>query len=150
MGGAIRAPRVKDVPVDTKRIEFTERLEPETRVEEDTDDETDDEELNTFTHMGGRLSGKGAAHDPPDVVMSVSKSLQAFPELQATYLSGRVPRPRKFEDEFGHAEPMHAMPRQDAGASVIDFGGSLPAVTHSVDGYLVAHNHHFPHEFHLY
>ena len=148
LGGAIRQPRLKDVPVDVKRIEYTNPLEPEGGRFDDYDTDSD-EELGTLTHMGGRLSGRGAAYDPPHVAQSVLTSLQSYPEIQAAYLSGRVSNPRRFEDQYGHAEPMHALPRSDAGATTIDYGGSLPGVWGSIDGYLHAHSGHFPHEFHL-
>ena len=147
LGGAIRNPKTRDVPVDVKRIEMTQHLQPE--VEEPEYETDSDEELGTLVHMGGRLSGRGAAYDPPDVAQSVLKSLAPYPEIAGAYLSGRVSQPRVFEDEYGHAEPMHALPSRDAGATVIDYGGSLAGISHSVDGMLHAHNSHFPHEFHL-
>ena len=150
LGGAIRNPRKEDVSVDVRRIEMTEALQPEDqRYYDDDDTDTEDEEAAAYSHYGGRLSGKGMAHDPPDVASAVMKTFAGHPEILATYVQGRVPRPMKFEDRYGNSEPMHEYARRDAGATIVDYGGSIPAVTHSVNGYLTAHNHHFPHEFHI-
>ena len=150
MGGAIREPRLADIPVDVRRVEMTAALHQETPAAEyDTDTESEDEEAATYSHLGGQLSGRGMAYDPPHVAQAIMKSFAGHPEILSAYVQGRVPRPRRFEDEYGASEPMRAHARTDAGASIIDYGGSLPAVTHSENGYLTAHNHFFPHEFHI-
>ena len=149
LGGAIRKPKTKDVAVDVKRIQMSEPLiEPEGQYDEDSDS-TDDEEAAAYSHFGGRLSGRGLAYDPPDVAQAVMKSLSGHPELMHTYVQGRVPAPRRYEDHYGNSESMRPYASRDAGASIIDYGGSLAAITHYVDGYLVAHDPHFPHEFHI-
>ena len=148
LGGAIRNPRIKDVPVDVKRIEYTEALAPEGGPLDDYDTDSD-EELGVFTHMGGRLSGRGAAYDPPHVAQSVLTSLQAYPEIASTYLAGRVTNPRRYQDVYGHDELGPKLPRTDARATMIDYGGSLPGIWGSVDGYLHSHHGQAPQEFHL-
>ena len=144
-GGAIRKPGLRETPVDVRRIETTERLMPEGGLYDDDDDtDTEDEEAGAYSHFGGRLSGLGLAHDPPDVAQAMIKTLQGHPEILATYVSGRVPAPPP-----RRRDGLQEFARRDAGATVVDFGGSVNALTHSVDGYLVAHDSSFVHEFHI-
>ena len=144
-GGSIRKPSLAETPVDVRRIETTERLMPEGGVyDDDTDTDTEDEETGAYSHFGGRLSGLGLAYDPPDVGKAMIKTLQGHPEILATYVSGRVPGLPP-----ARRDGLQQFARRDAGATVIDFGGSVNALTHSVDGYLVAHDSNFVHEFHI-
>ena len=144
-GGAIRKPGLRETPVDVRRIETTERLMPQGGLYDDDDDtDTEDEEAGAYSHFGGRLSGLGMAYDPPDVANAMIKTLQGHPEILATYVSGRVPNPPP-----ARRDGLQRFARRDAGATVIDFGGSVNALTHSVDGYLVAHDSDFVHEFHI-
>lgn len=93
-GGAIRKPGLRETPVDVRRIETTERLMPQGGLyDDDEDTDTEDEEAGAYSHFGGRLSGLGMAYDPPDVAKAMIKTLQGHPEILATYVSGRVPRP---------------------------------------------------------
>ena len=144
-GGAIRKPGLRETPVDVRRIETTERLMPQGGLyDDDEDTDTEDEEAGAYSHFGGRLSGLGMAHDPPDVAKAMIKTLQGHPEILATYVSGRVPKPPP-----ARRDGLQRFARRDAGATVVDFGGSVNALTHSVDGYLVAHDSDFVHEFHI-
>ena len=112
--------------------------------EEDTDTDTEDEEAGAYTHLGGRLSGRGLAYDPPDVAQAMIKTFQGYPELLHTYTTGRVANPgRRAVDGFQRFAAV------DAGASVIDYGGSMEGISHVENGFLTAHDSAFPHEFHI-
>ena len=118
--------------------------------EDDTDDEPDeellvDEEAGAYSHYGGALSGLGAAYDPPDVAKAMMKTFAQYPEILHTYIQGRVPNPPQ---KVRHLTE-HSHARRDAGASIVDYGGSLRAISHSENGYLVSHDSRFPNEFHI-
>lgn len=147
MGGAIRNPRGKETVTDVRRIEMSERLMPEDeryQYEEETDTDTSDEEAGAYTHFGGRLSGRGMAYDDPDVAQSMIKTFQGYPEILHAYTSGRVANPRMSE-----MDGFQRFARRDAGASVIDYGGSIAGISHSENGQLTAHDASFPSEFHI-
>ena len=109
---------------------------------DDTDEELFDEESGAYSHMGGRLSGKGMAYDPPDVAQTMIKSFQNHPEILSTYVSGRVAnRPSRPLQTFVPASGAAT------GFAVVDYGGSMNGISHSVNGHLVYHNDEFPHEF---
>ena len=116
---------------------------------DDDDDDEDallvDEEAGAYSHYGGTLSGLGAAHDPPDVVRAMMKTFAQHPEVLHTYIQGRVPNPPQHVPHL----TKHVNARRGAGASIVDYGGSLRGITHSENGYLVSHDHRFPHEFHI-
>ena len=84
------------------------------------------------------------AYDPPDVAATMIKSFQNHPEILSTYIQGRVAnRP---------APPLQrevSVPQSATDFAVIDYGGSMSAISHSVNGYLVSHDDSFPHEFHI-
>ena len=142
-GGAIRNPRVKPTVTDVRRIETQHRLRPEYE-DYDTDSDTDDEEAGAYSHLGGSLSGLGMAYDPPHVAQAMIKSFQAYPEILGAYTQGRVSNPPRAQYD-GFQE----FASRDSGASVIDYGGSIDGLTHSENGYLVAHDSSSPHEFHI-
>ena len=141
-GGAIRKPGVKPTVTDVRRIEMENRLMTEYDTETDTD--TEDEEAGAYSHLGGQLSGLGMAYDPPHVAQSIIKSFQAYPEILAAYTQGRVSNPPS-----ARYDAFQEFAARDSGASVIDYGGSVDGLTHSENGYLVAHDSSFPHEFHI-
>ena len=142
-GGAIRNARSKPTVTDVRRIQMSERLMPEGIPQEDTDTDSEDEETGAYTHYGGRLSGRGMAYDDPEVAQAMIKTFQGFPEILHAYTSGRVSNPP------GQYDGLQRFSSRDAGASVIDYGGSLPGITHSENGSLMAHDASFPHEFHI-
>ena len=142
-GGAIRKPGVKPTVTDVRRIEMQNRLRPEYE-DYDTDTDTEDEEAGAYSHLGGQLSGLGMAYDPPHVAQAMIKSFQSYPEILAAYTQGRVSNPPRAQYD-GFQE----FASRDSGASVIDYGGSIDGLTHSENGYLVAHDSSFPHEFHI-
>ena len=143
-GGAIRAPKGKETVTDVRRIEMQERLMPEYERDDDTDTDDDDEETGAYSHYGGRLSGRGMAYDDPDVAQAMIKTFQGYPEILHTYTSGRVANPPTRQ-----LDGLQSFASRDAGASVIDYGGSLPGYSHSEDGYLTYYDSAFPHEFHI-
>ena len=142
-GGAIRNPKGKETVTDVRRIEMQERLMPEYEKYEDEDTDSD-EEAGAYSHYGGRLSGRGMAYDDPDVAQAMIKTFQGYPEILHTYTSGRVANPPQRQ-----IDGLQQFASRDAGASVIDYGGSLPGYSHSEDGYLTYHDSAFPHEFHI-
>ena len=143
-GGAIRNPKAKETVTDVRRIEMSEGLMPEYDVGYETDTDSEDEETGAYSHLGGRLSGRGMAYDDPDVAQAMIKTFQGYPELLHTYTSGRVANP-----PGTRLDGFQRFAAQDAGASVIDYGGSMPGISHVENGYLTAHDSAFPHEFHI-
>ena len=138
------------VPVVTHGIkeiihdDMAERM----RQDEDDDDEDEkyyDEESGAYAHYGGSLSGLGLAHDPPDVARAMIRTFAQHPEVLHTYIQGRVPTPPQLVPHL----TQHVHARRDAGASVVDYGGSMNAISHSENGYLMSHDARFPHEFHI-
>ena len=151
-GGAIQDPTAVPVAVDTRYMDrdYNEDLQERVMHGEDYDSEEEytDEEVGAFSHYGGSLSGYGAAHDHPETARAVLRTLQGYPEAMNTYLSGSVPNrkvrvPHLTDNAYREAG-------RGAGASIIDYGGSLKGLTHSVNGYLASHDSSFSHEFHIY
>ena len=151
-GGAIVDPTAVPVAVDKRYLDrdYDENLQDRVMHGEDYDseDEYTDEEVGAFTHYGGSLSGRGAAFDHPETARAVLQTLQGYPEVMHTYLSGSVPNRRVPVPHL--TDNAHRVAGRGAGASVIDYGGSLGGLTHSVNGYLASHDSKFPHEFHIY
>ena len=108
--------------------------------DEDTDTEDEDEEQGAYSHYGGSLSGRGMAHDPPHIREAMFNAFAQHPEVLSTYIQGQVANPT-YTDLVGKGA--------DTQADHIDYGGSLSALSHSENGYLVAHDSEFPHEFHI-
>ena len=112
--------------------------------EEEEEDELFEEESGAYSHMGGRLSGRGMAYDPPDVAESMIKSFQNHPEILSAYVQGRVVNKP--------SQPLQRFVRPDTALATnfaVDYGGSMNSISHSVNGYLVTHDDQFPHEFHI-
>ena len=133
--------------MDTKRIEYSEPMTDadayaERKEDEDTDTDTEDEdeEQGAYNHYGGALSGLGMAHDPPHIREAMFNTFAQHPEVLSTYIQGQVANPT-YTDLVGKGT--------DTKADHIDYGGSLSALSHSENGYLVAHDSEFPHEFHI-
>jgi len=140
-GGAIRNPVAAEVPVDTRRIEYSEPLSQP--IDDDRDDDTDtddDEEEELYTHLGGKLTGKGMVYDPPEIRRFMMNTFAQHPEVLSTYIQGRVVNPVH--------ENVHPQTR-DSRAHIIDFGGSMNSISHIVNGRSVAYNSTFPTEFHI-
>ena len=89
LGGAIRAPKLKNVKVDKRDTAFTKHLYSQW---DDEDEETGfaDHEVSMYSHYGGRLSGYGARSDSPRTVRFMHNTFKQFPEVLAAYHSGRV------------------------------------------------------------
>ena len=78
------------------------------------------------------MSGLGAKHDPPAVVNFVHNTLKQHPKLLHAYHSGKVVNPPQRKIPF----------RRDYGSpDVIDYGGSLNALSHTENGRLVSFDH---------
>ena len=152
MGGAIQDPTAVPVAVDTRYMDkdYNENLQDRIMHGEDYDTEDDytDEEVGAFSHYGGSLSGHGAAHDHPETARAVLRTLQGYPEAMSTYLSGSVPNRKVRVPHL--TDNAHREAGRGSGASIVDYGGSLGGLTHSVNGYLSSHDSSFPHEFHIY
>ena len=152
LGGAIQDPTTVPVAVNTRYMDkdYNESLQDRVMHGEDYDseDEYTDEEVGAFSHYGGSLSGRGAAYDHPDTAQAVVRTLQQYPEALHTYLSGSVPNRRVQVPHLTYNA--HHGAGRGSSASLIDYGGSLGGLTHSVNGYLASHDSSFPHEFHIY
>ena len=132
---------MKETPVHAKRIEYSEPLMTEAdAVADRTDTDTEDEEEGAYSHYGGSLTGLGMAHDPPHVREAIFNTFAQHPEVLSTYIQGRVSNPTYKDLVRGGA---------DTKADHVDYGGSLNGLSHSENGYLVAHDSEFPHEFHI-
>ena len=59
LGGAIRAPRLKNVKIDKRDTAFTKHLYSQWD-DEDEDTGFADHEVSMYSHYGGKLSGHGA------------------------------------------------------------------------------------------
>ena len=86
-GGAIRAPRLKNVKVDKRDTAFTKALYNQW---DDDEDGFQDHEVSMYSHYGGRLSGYGASADSPRTVKFMHNTFKQFPEVLAAYHSGKV------------------------------------------------------------
>ena len=146
-GGAIRGARGSEVAVHTRRIEYKDPLaQPvdddrlRSRKDDDTDTDTDDEDEGLYSHLGGKITGRGMAYDPPEVRNMMMDTFAQHPEVLATYIQGRVVNPT-YEDP-------HPVQR-DSRADLIDFGGSMNSISHVVNGRAVAYNSYVPTEFHI-
>ena len=142
MGGAIRHPIASEVPVHTRRIEYSEPLSQpiDDDKDDDTDTDTDDEDEALYSHLGGKLSGKGMMYDPPEIRNFMMDTFAQHPEVLSTYIQSRVVNPA-YEDP-----PVRT---RDSIAHIIDFGGSMNSISHVVNGRSVAYNSRFPTEFHI-
>ena len=113
--------------------------------EEEDDDDLYDEELGAYNHYGGSLSGRGLAHDDSATVKSMLRTFANHPEVLHTYVQGRVSNPRQSVPHL----TQKVNSRRDAGASIVDYGGSVNGITHSENGYLMSHDSTFSHEFYI-
>ena len=86
-GGAIAAAIERPVTVDKRRRHFTKAL-----YDDWTPDPNDyyDHESALYSHFGGKISGKGARHDPPEVVRFLHHTFKQYPKVLAAYHAGRV------------------------------------------------------------
>ena len=89
LGGAIRAPKLKNVKIDKRDTAFTKHFYNQW---DDDDDNAGfaDHEVSMYSHYGGRLSGYGARSDSPRTVRFMHNTFKQFPEVLAAYHSGRV------------------------------------------------------------
>ena len=143
-GGAIQDPTLVPVrpPAGLKDIIYEED-----DLEEDTDDEElFDEEAGAYSHYGGSLSGRGLAHDDSATARAMMQTFANHPEILHTYVQGRVANPQQMVPHL--TQRVHQR-GQGAGASIVDYGGSLNGITHSENGYLVSHDPSFSHEFYI-
>ena len=142
MGGAIRQPSVSNVAVDTRRIEYSEPLRQpvDDDRDDDTDTESEDEDGELYTHLGGKLTGRGMMYDPPEIRNYMMNTFAQHPEVLSTYIQGRVVNPT-------YEQP--PTPSRDSRAHLIDFGGSMNSISHIVNGRPVAYNPVVPSEFHI-
>lgn len=88
LGGAIRAPRLKNVTVDKRDTAFFKAFY--NKWDDAEDDGFQDHEVSMYTHYGGRLSGYGSRGDSPRTVKFMHNTFKQFPEVLACYHSGKV------------------------------------------------------------
>ena len=125
IGGSIRAPRSVPVTIDKRKAQFTKALY---NMPDEPANSFSDVEARMYSHYGGQISGKGARFDPPHVRKFVHHTLKQYPKLLHAYNAGRVVNPPGFQVPF----------RADSrGPDIIDYGGSLPQISHSENGRLV-------------
>ena len=151
-GGAIVDPTAVPVAVDTRYMDrdYNEGLQDRIMHGEDYEEEDEfvDEEVGAFSHYGGSLSGRGAAYDHPETARAILRTLQGYPEAMNTYLSGSVPNRKVRVPHL--TDNAHRGAGRGSGASLVDYGGSVRGLSHSVNGYLSSHDSSFPHEFHIF
>ena len=90
IGGSLRSVRERPVKVDRKKAAFTKALYQDYTPEAPS---SYDHEVGMYSHFGGKISGKGAAHDPPEVRRFLHHTFKKFPKLLAAYQAGRVVNP---------------------------------------------------------
>ena len=78
----------KPIKVDRRHAKFTKALYDDWSRE--VDDQFYDHEASLYSHFGGKISGKGAAHDPPEVVRFLHHTFKQYPKVLAAYHQGRV------------------------------------------------------------
>ena len=147
-GGAIQDPTLVPVrpPAGLKDIIYEEDFGDRLAEEEEGDEELFDEEVGAYSHYGGSLSGRGSAHDDSATVRAMMQTFANHPEILHTYVQGRVPNPQQMVPHL--TQRVHPRGR-GAGASIVDYGGSMNAISHSENGYLVSHDPTFSHEFYI-
>ena len=157
-GGAIRHAKLKE-PVTSEKIlqalDFNTRGGSirKARKKESKRDKKLEQAL--ASHKGGRikfhdkqhkylyekLSGRGGRLDSPMCRKMVHRIMDKYdPTLFQSYLNGRVMDTPRFHHDHPIITPR---PKRDARADVINYGGSLNGITHSVDGILRTHNSEF-------
>ena len=143
-GGAIQDPTLVPVrpPAGLKDIIY----EDADLEEDEGDEELFDEEAGAYAHYGGSLSGLGSAHDDSATVKAMLRTFANHPEILHTYVQGRVPNPQQMVPHL--TQRVHSRSK-GAGASIIDYGGSLHAISHSENGFLMSHDPSFSHEFYI-
>ena len=157
-GGAIRHAKRKE-PVTSEKIlqavDFNTRGGAIRKARKREPKRNKKLEQALASHKGGRirfhdkqhkylyenLSGKGGRLDSAMCRKMVHRIMDKYdPTLFQSYLNGRVmdcPR-------FHHDHPIRTpRPKQDARADIINHGGSLNGITHSIDGILRTHNSEF-------
>ena len=147
-GGAIRDPTAVPVrpPTGLKDIIYEEDFNDRLAEEEEGDDELFDEEAGAYSHYGGSLSGRGLAHDDSATARAMMQTFANHPEILHTYVQGRVANPQQMVPHL--TQRVHRR-GQGAGASIVDYGGSLQAISHSENGFLMSHDPTFSHEFYI-
>ena len=145
-GGAIVDPTAVPVrpPAGLKDIIYEEDMGYE--EDDEGDEELFDEEVGAYTHYGGSLSGRGLAHDDSATARAMMQTFANHPEILHTYVQGRVPNPQQMVPHL--TQRVHSR-SQGSGASIIDYGGSLQAISHSENGFLMSHDPSFSHEFYI-
>ena len=86
-GGSIRNATEKPVKIDRRHAKFTKALYDD--WSQDADDFYD-HEASLYSHFGGKISGRGARHDPPEVVRFLHHTFKQYPKVLAAYHQGRV------------------------------------------------------------
>jgi len=96
----------------------------------------------THKYLYENLSGRGAKHDSPQCRQMIHRLTQGFhPSFFNSYLHGRVKDlPR--HDAF-HLKNAPVPRKADSTAHVINYGGSMSGISHSVNGLLMTHNAEF-------
>ena len=101
MGGSLRSTRERPVKVDRKKAAFTKAL-----YQDYTPDAPafHDHEVSMYSHFGGKISGKGAKHDPPEVRRFLHHTFKKYPRVLAAYHRGKVVNPPPPKRKY-HATP---------------------------------------------
>ena len=98
----------------------------------------------THEYMYNKLSGKGARHDSAKCRGMMHTIMSKYhPSLFNSYMQGHVVDLPRFEND--HLQRTAAPTRRDARVDVLEHGGSLHPISHSVDGFLTVHDSEFHH-----
>ena len=157
-GGAIRHAKRKE-PVTSEKIlqavDFNTRGGAIRKARKKEPKRNKKLEQALASHKGGRirfhdkqhkylyenLSGKGGRLDSAMCRKMVHRIMDKYdPTMFQSYLNGRVMDTPRFHHDHPIITPR---PKRDARADVINHGGSLNGITHSVDGILRTHNSEF-------
>jgi len=86
-------------------------------------------------HLHKNLSGRGGRFDPPFVRQKMHQMLSAYhPSVFHSYMSGK-PQDIPQDSHYAPGKPIQPV-RADPRPTIIDYGGSLNALTHSENGLL--------------
>ena len=101
-------------------------------------------------HLMENLSGRGGAFDTPFVRKKMHELLSyEDPTVFDSYMKGRLHNLPQFYADHPGKHIKEIAQKSDPESTVIDFGGSLNPITHSEDGFLMAHDSTFYHQVHI-
>jgi len=143
-GGAISKPRVKIKEKTKKDLKIMEAL-----ATQKGGAISKPKRFHDFRHkyLYNKLSGKGGALDSRECHDAMHSIMSRYhPSIYNSYVAGKVVDLPRFDQDH---EIKTKRSRADPTAHIIDYGGSLNAISHSENGYLTHHNPEFHNFVHI-